>query len=145
MGHRLIANENGLHCSEGYLNRRRLDPAAASRCDDLDWIWTNQSKGVPPWVPRYFPKGQAVARVDSKSTGLAAARADMGVVELPLMVGRAIQDLVRLPELQAPSEKDVWVLYHRDFRRTARVRAFVAEMRTQFRALTRLEPQVSNE
>lgn len=53
------------------------------------------------------------------------------------MVGAAILDLIQLPGLQEPSDKDVWVLYHRDFRRTARVRAFVMDMRQQFRALTR--------
>ena len=145
MGHRLIANENGLYCSQVYLDRRGLEPLEASRRDDLDWIWTDQSKGAPPWAQRYFPVGRVLAKVDGKSTGLAAARAGMGVVELPVMVGRTISDLVRLPGLQAPSDKDVWVLYHRDFRRTTRVRAFVAEMRNQFRTLAMLEPQRDTE
>ncbi|KFC66228.1 Transcriptional regulatory protein [Devosia sp. LC5] len=145
MGHRLIANENGLYCSQGFLDRRGLDATKAAQCDDLDWIWIDQSKGSPPWTKRYFPRGRALAKVDGKSTGLAAARAGMGVVELPLMVGRVIADLVLLPGLQAPSDKDVWVLYHRDFRRTARVRAFVVEVRNQFRALGPLEPKRGNE
>jgi DNA-binding transcriptional LysR family regulator len=137
MGHRLMVNENGLYCSAGYLERRGLLPAEASGRKDLDWIWADQSKGPPQWAQRYFPQGRVVAKVDGKSTGLAAARAGMGVAELPVMVGRAIPDLIRLPGLQAPSDKDVWVLHHRDFRRTARVRAFVTDMRQQFRALTR--------
>lgn len=73
--------------------------------------------------------------VDSKLTALAVALAGMGVVEMPVLIAHAIAGLVRLPNLEARSDKDIWILYHRDFKRTARVRIFVADLRRQFDTL----------
>lgn len=136
LGHRLVTNENALFCSHGYLQTRGLDAGAAARRHDLDWIWLEPEKGRPGWATNCFPEGRAAATVDSKSTALAAALAHLGVVELPVIVAAATPELVRLPELAVKSDRDVWILYHRDFRHTARVQAFVSDMRTQFAALS---------
>ncbi|WP_395448330.1 hypothetical protein ACHMW7_26290 [Aminobacter sp. UC22_36] len=86
---------------------------------------------------RYFRRDVSSPRWTANRRAWSRHAPALGVVELPVMVGAAILDLIQLPGLQEPSDKDVWVLYHRDFRRTARVRAFVMDMRQQFRALTR--------
>lgn len=120
MGHQLIGNENGLYCSCTYLDRRALLPEEAFSSSELDWIWLDQSRGYPDWARRYFPLGRPAAKVDSKSTGLAAALAGMGVVEMPVLIAQVIPRLVRLPNLQARWDKNIWILCHRDFKRTAR-------------------------
>mgnify|MGYP007126798736 CR=1 FL=1 len=59
-----------------------------------------------------------------------AALQGMGVVELPVLIGDAEPGLERLPGFTATSDKGIWVLYHRDLRNTARVRAFVDMVRS---------------
>jgi DNA-binding transcriptional LysR family regulator len=141
MGHRLMTNANAVYCSQAYLDRKGLTLAEAGRSVDLDWIWHDQGRGYPLWVHQHLPQGRLAVKVDGKSEALSAARIGMGVVEMPVLVGQAIPDLVRLPGWHAPSDKDIWILYHRDFRRTARVRAFVADMRQQFRTVALLVAQ----
>lgn len=134
IGHRLAANDNALFCARAYLDSRRLTPQRAARREDLDWIWHDTGQGRPVWATACFPAGRPAYRVDSKLAATAAALAGMGVVELPVMVGTAVCELVRLPDLPVRSDRDVWILYHRDFRHTARVRAFVDHMRKRFAA-----------
>lgn len=107
-----------------------------TRRADLDWIWHDLGQGRPEWAASYFPDGRVACKVDTKLAAAAAALANMGVVEFPVIVAAAIPKLVRLPDLAVKSDRDVWILYHRDFRHTARVRAFVADIRKQFAALT---------
>jgi DNA-binding transcriptional LysR family regulator len=136
LGHRLVTNESALFCSQAYLDARGFDAADAARRRDLDWIWFDRAKGRPAWASSFFPDGRIAARVDSKSTAAAAALANLGVVELPVIVAATNRALVRLPGLAVKSDRDVWILYHRDLRHTARVQAFVSDIRTQFAALS---------
>ena len=135
LGYRLVTNENALFCSHVYLSARGADAARVASRRDLDWIWFDPARGRPAWAADYFPDGRVAARVDTKSTALAAALAHLGVAELPIIVATAIPTLVRLPDLAVRSDRDVWILYHRDFRHTLRVQAFVADMRERFAAL----------
>ncbi|MGO4832576.1 LysR substrate-binding domain-containing protein, partial [Rhizobiaceae sp. 2RAB30] len=136
VGHRLVTNENALYCTHAYLRSKGIELDDAPTRRDLDWIWVDPAKGRPAWAASYFPHGRVAMKVETKSSALAAALADLGVVELPVIVAAAHPLLIRLPELAAKSDKDVWILYHRDFRHTARVRAFVGDMRKQFATLT---------
>ncbi|QKV17513.1 LysR family transcriptional regulator [Oricola thermophila] len=136
VGHRLTANRNSLYCTRAYLQAKGTDAEEATRRTDLDWIWHDTGEGRPEWAASHFPGGRAACRVDTKLAAVAAALANMGVVELPVIVGAWIPDLVQLPELTVKSDRDVWILYHRDFRHTARMRVFVADIRKQFAALT---------
>jgi DNA-binding transcriptional LysR family regulator len=54
---------------------------------------------------------------------LIAARAGIGVVGLPCFIGDRDQDLVRIDEKVPPFGRDVWLLVHRDLRKTPAVRA----------------------
>lgn len=135
IGHRLAANENALFCAASFLKDRKLTPEAAARCAHLEWIWHDAGQGRPSWASTYFAESEPSITVDTKLGAAVAAQSGFGVSELPVMVGSSIAGLIRLPNLAVKSDKDVWVLYHRDFRHTARVRAFVSDIRKQFAAL----------
>ncbi|MGV1886022.1 LysR substrate-binding domain-containing protein [Rhizobium sp. 23-156E] len=65
---------------------------------------------------------------------LLAARAGAGVAGLPCFLGNANPDLVRVGEDVPPFSRDIWLLVHRDLRKTPSVRAvmdFVAALITE--------------
>ncbi|WP_337459878.1 LysR substrate-binding domain-containing protein [Cupriavidus basilensis] len=57
------------------------------------------------------------------SSHLAAARAGAGVAGLPCFLGDADAGLVRLEHEGAAFSRDIWLVVHRDLRRSAPVRA----------------------
>ena len=135
VGQRLAAVRNGLFCTRAYLQSKGLGAEQPAAREDLDWIWHDKGQGQPAWAASYFSAGRVACKVDSKLAAVSAALADMGVVELPVIVASTIADLVQLPDLAVKSDRDVWILYHRDFKHTARVRAFVGDIRNQFSVL----------
>jgi DNA-binding transcriptional LysR family regulator len=57
------------------------------------------------------------------SEHLIAVRAGVGVAGLPCFIGDRDHDLVRVRENVPPFARDIWLLVHRDLRRTLPVRA----------------------
>lgn len=133
IGSRLTTNTNGLYVSAGYLDARSLTAKDGVDHDDLDWISVNGDDSDTSWQSRLFPRGREACRTDSKLTAIAAALSGLGIVELPQLIGDAEPRLVRLEGVELKSDKDIWILYHRDLRQTARVSAFVSEVRKHFR------------
>lgn len=76
------------------------------------------------WFKSVAPKARIGARCNSISALIAAAKSGAGLAALPLVVGGAETDLVRvlgpLPELTTP----FFLVTHRDLREAPRVRAF---------------------
>lgn len=76
------------------------------------------------WLGQHGPERKVVFRSNSTAALHAAARRGVGVVLLPCFLGDADASLRRL-EAPAPLESEVWLLVHRDLRRTPRVRAVI--------------------
>jgi DNA-binding transcriptional LysR family regulator len=76
------------------------------------------------WFKSVAPKARIGARCNSISALIAAAKSGAGLAALPLVVGEAESDLVRMlgpvPELTTP----FFLVTHRDLREAPRVRAF---------------------
>jgi DNA-binding transcriptional LysR family regulator len=73
------------------------------------------------------------------SEHLIAVRAGVGVAGLPCFIGDRDHDLVRIGENLPPFARDIWLLVHRDLRRTPAVRAvldFVAVVISEHRDLS---------
>jgi DNA-binding transcriptional LysR family regulator len=73
------------------------------------------------------------------SEHLIAVRAGVGVAGLPCFIGDGDRDLIRLGEEVPPFARDIWLLVHRDLRRTPPVRAvmdFVAAVISEHRDLS---------
>lgn len=130
-GFKLPDSVSGLYSAPKYLEDRALNAANALKCDDLDWIAQDNELSRNSWHNRLFPKGRMACAVNSKPTAIATALCGMGVVELPVRIGNAEKNLVRLKGYEAKIDKGIWILFHRDLRNTARVRAFVSAVRNR--------------
>jgi DNA-binding transcriptional LysR family regulator len=71
---------------------------------------------------------------------LIAARAGAGVAGLPCFLGDADKQLVRLDESSAPFSRDIWLVTHRDLRRSETVRAAMDYLGEAFQSSPELEP-----
>jgi DNA-binding transcriptional LysR family regulator len=72
-----------------------------------------------------------VCELNHISEHMIAARAGVGVAGLPLFLGEADSDLVRIDAERPPFSRDIWLVVHRDLRSSRPVRAvmdFVARI-----------------
>ncbi|MDE2430230.1 MAG: hypothetical protein KGM99_16025, partial [Burkholderiales bacterium] len=76
-------------------------------------------------------KGQApVFSSNSAYAQLRAARMGLGTILLPRFIGQADPDLQEVPLTRAPVCREIWLVYHRDLKASARVqimREFITE------------------
>jgi DNA-binding transcriptional LysR family regulator len=128
VGRRLGRLAFGLYAAPDYLARRgapttlaelsRHDliapPETMRVADHFDW-WAERASGT-----------RVAFRSNSLIAQLEAARAGWGVALMARIHGEGQPDLVRVLPTLAPQGPELWILYHADLRRNARVRA-VAE------------------
>lgn len=111
------------YASTDYL--RRHDPEEEpSKCR---WIGWESDERFPQWVLESdYPEIPAHGRVDNAVLQLHAAKAGMGIVALPCFMGDPEPGLRRLSRSKPKlSPKGIWLLTHRDLRKTARIRTFL--------------------
>jgi DNA-binding transcriptional LysR family regulator len=91
----------------------------------LPWIAYDDARADTPaaqWIARQVPAERVVLRTHHTGLLLAAAAAGVGAGLLPCHLGDATPSLGRISSIVA-LDQSIWVLTHRDLRRTARVRA----------------------
>ncbi|WP_085905677.1 LysR family transcriptional regulator [Kiloniella majae] len=109
-----------------YASRNYLD----SLKDDFDKIvWLNWDDGTatPTW-PRLapdIPDHMCRLRSDSVATLLESVRFGIGATILPCFIGEQAPNLVRLTPGQTVSQRDIWLLMHKDLRHVPRIRTFI--------------------
>lgn len=130
IGHKLADSFSGLYASPSYLEANGLTAENALERRDLNWVVQNEEVSRTSWHNSIFPDGKASCRTNNKVTAISAALQGMGVIEMPTMIGDSEPRLTRLAGYEEKSAKSIWVLYHRDLRHTARVRAFVDLLRS---------------
>jgi DNA-binding transcriptional LysR family regulator len=87
--------------------------------------WDDGGIGAAAWLESVAPGGAIVFRTTSLIGQLVAARAGIGLAVLPCYLGDPEPDLARvLPNPVAKLGTELWIVTHKDLRRTARVRAF---------------------
>lgn len=130
----------GLYASTEYLARRG-EPRAPEDLAQHDLIAPPSAMQFAPhfdWWMRIGRPGRAAFRSNSLIAQFEAARAGWGVALLARIHGEGEAGLRRvLPDLTPPGP-EVWILYHADMRRNARVRA-VADRLAE---LVRREPHL---
>lgn len=89
----------------------------------IEWLLFAHQPNVPEIAQAVHPNIRIRARFDDMSTLVAAARAGMGVLRMPLFLGQATDGIVRLPDLPATPYAPVWLLNHRDLQRNPKVAA----------------------
>lgn len=128
VGRKLTGQGLAKYASRAYLDARGVAPGAiAATVKDNSrghaWIGLIGDKIVPNWVKAHYPDARCAARLDTVYTLYGAAKAGLGIAELPCRLGNADPDLVRVAPLETAPHRDIWILYHRDMRHTARLRA----------------------
>jgi DNA-binding transcriptional LysR family regulator len=83
------------------------------------------------WLKELFPGRAPVLRSNSMQTHLLAATTGLAAALLPDFMGDGDDRLVRATTVAADTHQELWLLYHRDLRASARVMAmrdFLAEV-----------------
>lgn len=128
-GRKLTGQRAATYASSDYLRRCGFSREGAT--DDPGWataphawIGLAPAGNAPDWVVSGYPGARCAALLDTVYTLYEAARAGIGIAQLPCRLGDADPVLTRVPPLETQQIRDIWMLYHRDMRRNARLRAF---------------------
>jgi DNA-binding transcriptional LysR family regulator len=94
---------------------------------DCRWLGWDTDERFPGWVREGdYPKIPARGRLNNAVRQLYAAKAGMGIVQLPCLMADPEPDLRRLARSKPKlSPKAIWLLTHRDLRKTTRGRTFL--------------------
>ena len=118
VGKRLVSVVSTVYGSRDYLQhirRQKLEPKwIGVECCDFHKSWTKQACGQQP---------QNFYCNDSFLT-LAAISEGLGVAFLPCFIGDKNPELVRYREPDPSHNLGLWILFHPDLKRTARILAF---------------------
>ncbi len=104
---------------------------------DHDWLAFEESMSdtwISRWIARHYPDARIVMRSNILTVLFAAVKADMGVTVLPCHVAESEPALRRLTPLLDDMQTSLWILTHRDTRRSARIRVFMEFMGNRIRA-----------
>ena len=91
----------------------------------VDWIVYDVFPGVPKGASADYPNQRVRFRFDDMVAMAGAAVAGLGVVRMPMFLGRAMPGLVQVPVLPPVPYLDIWVVAHAGVWPSAKVRAFV--------------------
>lgn len=119
-GRKLVTFVQAVYAAPAYLER--YPELAHSRGEGAHWIaWSEHQD----WVATSpFPKAAVRHVLPEVSMQIEAAAQGLGLIKVPAFAGDADPRIVRIPGIPIQSGYDIWILYHGDLRRVARVRAF---------------------
>jgi DNA-binding transcriptional LysR family regulator len=118
VGRKLVARHMALYASCEYCEER--DTAT----DQMDyWIGRTNAQKTPKWVTVHYPQATASARVSSNIALHQAARAGLGIAQLPCRIGDDDPKLQRVAPFKAEKDRDLWLLYNPNMRQTPRLQA----------------------
>ena len=118
-GLRLAAQESASFASASWAERITADPGG-----QIDWIVYEQYPELPEEVMARYPNSRIRMRFDDMVAMAGAAKAGLGVVRMPMFLGRAIRGLVQVPVLAPKPYADIWVVAHPDVWPSAKLTAF---------------------
>lgn len=104
---------------------------------DHNWLAFDESLSgswISRWLTRTYPQARIVMRSNILTVLFAAVKANMDITILPCFVAETEPSLRRLTPLLDNMETGLWILTHRDARRSARIRVFMEFMGNRIRA-----------
>lgn len=107
-----------------FASAETADKIAQNPGDRIDWIVYEQDGTVPRASLEQYPNGSIRMMFDDMAAMVGAARAGLGVVRMPMFLGRASAGLVQVPVLPPQPYSDIWVVGHRDVWPSAKTTAF---------------------
>ncbi|KIC41471.1 hypothetical protein RA27_09465 [Ruegeria sp. ANG-R] len=99
------------------------------------WLVYEKQKDLPEIVHEANPGSRIRGRFGDMATGFAAARAGVGVVRMPMLLGRSLAGLVRVPSPPPQPYADIWIVARPDVWPSARLEAFRAIAAPHFRKM----------
>jgi len=105
-----------------------LIPPSCGEGDGHKLISMDSAFGSLPdveWVKRMLPKAKIVFSSNNRGVQARMCAEGSGLAVLPCALGDATPGLQRMDLGEAPPGRDVWLGYHRDLRRVARLRALL--------------------
>lgn len=118
-GLRLLKQDNASFATPKLAKQIRSDPKAM-----IDWIVYDSYPNVPKGVDPEFPNNRVRFRFDDMTAMLGAAQAGLGVVRMPMFLGRSTPGLVSIPVLPPQPYADIWVVGHPDVWPSKKLRVF---------------------
>ncbi len=112
-----------------YASKKYLEDFDSVTPEKHAWIGWADDKPYPDWVKDTpFPDLPVRHKVFSNALQIEMAKNGVGFSLLPCFLGDVEKDLIRVPGTDVTPSNSIWILFHRDLKRTARVRAFVDYM-----------------
>lgn len=118
-GLRLCAQQTASFANADVARKIKDDPGAR-----VDWIVYGQGNGVPKASLEHYPNAHVRMEFDDMVAMAGAAQAGLGVVRMPMFLGRSTAGLVQVPVLAPQPYMDIWVVGHPDVWPSAKVAAF---------------------
>ena len=125
-GLRLSGQHTASFAGPDWAKRIAEDPSAP-----IDWIVYSDHAQLPEEVTQRYPGSRIAFRFDDMIAMSGAAQAGLGVVRVPMFLGRALPGLVQVPLLSPQPYADIWVVAHPDVWPSAKLEAFRAVLKTQ--------------
>jgi DNA-binding transcriptional LysR family regulator len=119
MGLRLLKQDNASFSTQDIADRIANEPTAM-----IDWIVYDGHPNVPKGVSSDFPNNNVRFRFDDMVAMIGAAQAGLGVVRMPMLLGRTSAGLVQIPVLPPRPYADIWVVGHPDVWPSQKLQAF---------------------
>jgi DNA-binding transcriptional LysR family regulator len=119
MGLRLLKQQNASFANQDTAERISSDPKAI-----IDWIVYDAYPNVPKGIGSEYPNNNVRFRFDDMVAMVGAAQAGLGVVRMPMFLGRASAGLVQVPVLPPQPYADIWVVGHPDVWPSQKLSAF---------------------
>ena len=118
-GLRLLKQQNASFANQDIAERIASDPTAI-----IDWVVYDAYPNVPKGIGSEFPNNKVRFRFDDMVAMVGAAQAGLGVVRMPMFLGRASAGLVQVPVLPPQPYADIWVVGHPDVWPSQKLSAF---------------------
>lgn len=128
-GIRLAEQYTACFASPGLVDKIKNDPDAP-----IPWLIYQAYTDIPGYAREVYPSSRVRMTFDDMVAQVGAAQAGLGVVRMPLFLGRSTPGLIRVPDLPAQPYADVWVVGHPDVWRSAKLVAFRELLLPYFRA-----------
>ncbi len=133
VGRRLGSLASAIYGSVAYLDARDDVTDLAAH----DWLAFEEGMAgtwISRWIARNFPEARIVLRSNTLTVLFAAVKAGMGITVLPCHLAEQEPGLRRLTPVLEEMRTPLWILTHRDTRRSARIRVFMEFMANRIRA-----------
>lgn len=122
-GLRLLQQHTASFANEEWAARIASNPRSR-----VDWVVYDSYPDVPVGVSDAYPNNRVRLRFDDMVAMVGAAQNGLGVVRVPMFLGRAASGLTQVPVLPPQPYADIWAVGHPDVWPSAKARAFRTDL-----------------